>query len=288
MLWAFKLGVEMKFKNVVFIFLFLLIFNVISSLTIKADSLKYFIGKLTIIEKTDKDFSSYNSDFEIVSRNFSDIIFKPKEYDSAFRKTIPYPKIEKDRDKLEINISRYFQFPNNDEYFDKRIFILKEQNILITLMSDVWGFERIFYALCFWEIQNDKLELIQIINKPLTVGIAGINIVDCIEFEKDNFVLILNTSGGDAGDFWGNYTLYQFSLSGIEQLNQIYQVEFGGSPKEHIKIFNFNIDKTDIQNLNFTFDKIHYKSESTEEFPKDHKILSNENIKVRINDLLKK
>lgn len=277
----------MKFKIVFFVLIFLLTFNVIYALIISSDSLKYFVGKLQIIEKRDKNFSPSNANLTIVSNDFSNVLFKPKIFDSTFKKTIPYATFEQDRENLEVTISSYFQFPNYDELFKNRIFLIKDKNILITLMSDVWGFKRIFYALCFWEINNNDLKLINIINEPLTVGIGGISIIDCFEIEKDEFILILHSESADGAFFWGNYKIYQCNLSNNEHLNEIYKVEYNGDPKAYTRIEKIIIDYSDIKTPHIKFDKVTYKSDSEEEYPKDHKIVECENIEIDIINLLK-
>ncbi len=254
--------------------------------TIEHDSLKFFVGELEIIEKMYRENRSYTRDYKITTDDFTMVLFKPREYEPNYRDSLPKPSYQR-IEKNEIRRTIYMGLPYQDKYLEKRILYFDEHDIILTLLHHIRGFENIYYAVCFWEIDGEKLNLIHIVDRPLIIGIGRINIIDCIELENNSYALILHSLGADGGYFWGNYSIHHFSIGEYDQFREIYKAEYGGGPKEHTKIEHFNINYSDKNNPIVEMGKVYYKSESEQAFPTDHKVVGYEKFAIDIKELLK-
>lgn len=276
----------MRIKYYIVVILISIILSPVYSLTVHKDSLKFILGKLDIRTEKDDVHDLHISSSKIISETLYEVSFKSPIYDPYYIKEIPFAEISTSENRLVKIYKQFFEFPTYGDKYKSRIYSLSDQNLLLSLISDVHGFERKFYALCFWEIRGDYYTLLEIVDEPLSVSIGGIKIIDCLKGSDNNYFLILLQSGGDAGDFWGSYKVYKFDLTYLDSLIELYDIQYGGNPKEYSKIENFEIDKTNPSRPIMKFHKYNYKSDSEEEFPKDHRIIGIEGFEIDIFDLI--
>lgn len=85
-----------------------------------------------------------------------------------------------------------------------------EKKIVITMLNDLNGFSRVDAVLTFWKIRGDSLYFDFYDTNTYVTGIGSSGIDEYAVFPDSSLLIIINSGGGDAGDFWGSYEFVRY------------------------------------------------------------------------------
>lgn len=270
-----------------FVLISLLLSLGISANEINRDSLNVFAAKIEILEHYVREKSYYNKEYSIFSNDFKEIVYNRDYDDNEFNKYLvdkfSRRGIEGKKDRI---LSSYFRLPDDNYNIDREL-ELEDHGLLITVLKDVSGFERIFNVLCIWKIEDSNLTLLGMYEKPIAVSIGRIMIKNCLEFNNGELILILAGNGGDDDSSWGRYEFYQFSLFDPGRIQNIYRIRYKNNPRGKTEITNRKIVQDDHDQiiLSYTIEK--YEPTSDNPMDPKHEYVSEEKITVNLSELIK-
>lgn len=111
-------------------------------------------------------------------------------------------------------------------------------NLYLMLMPDD-GFENINYIMTIWKLNENDYSLESIIDTTLAVSIGGIVIDKILEINKNIFLIIGKSGGGDGGDDWGSVWFGKLTLP--NSIRIIKEVNWSGNENRH-EYVNYTLD----------------------------------------------
>ncbi|MCF7920852.1 MAG: hypothetical protein K9N06_13155 [Candidatus Cloacimonetes bacterium] len=277
----------MKNKIIALVLLIIAYCQTGNAVTIKAASLKFFAGKLDVKETRIKDGAYYKTELRIISKDFKDVLAKPEElWDIELSKLSRTNCSKYKTDQGDTIYERYYHFPIASNY-KNRTFELTDEHTLITIAKQAGGFEAIYHTFCFWDIDGDDLILKKIYEIPIGVGIGGVEIEDCIEIEKDRYILILKTSGGDDDASWGSYLFFYIDLQHLDRMKEIHKIVFRSSTEKKTVIKNLHIEMRERKEPHIIYLEEKYNAISPGRLGTEYELETQEEIDLNIWDLLR-
>lgn len=170
--------------------------------------------------------------------------------------------------KMKTTNQYWFYFENRNP--NQKILLNKlintppaRDNEELYLLTDYLGFELKRNLLTVWEkIGEDSLRYKCGLNGQFDVGIGATFLEDAAFLPDSSLVLIVKSSGGDAGDWWGNY---KFLIeSGECKFEQFYYKSWNFNEGEFEDLFtlSYEID-TNNYNIIETIEYFHYLRDKT-------------------------